>query len=206
MPDDLSAYCRRQEAQSPAGQGGKPAATLWAARHLGPQMRLAASARCRRPRQARGARRDEKGTDMNRITAAHARISQARDLPDLLSAAFDAFEDMLVVIRHHEERDDRSFAAFVIAACAAADGRDCLAPAPSLLALGPVPNSGTDGLLAELTVAQVARTVAGLGALLAARLTSAAAAASHPADQAACTSAARQATQIWTLFFRAREP
>jgi hypothetical protein len=143
---------------------------------------------------------------MNRITAAHARIIQARDLPDLLSAAFDAFEDMLAVIRHHEERDDRSFAAFVLAACAAADGRDCLAAAPSLLVLGSAPATGTDGLLAELTVAQVARAVAGLSALLAARLTGAAAAADRPDDQAACTSAARQATQIWTLFIRAREP
>ena len=67
---------------------------------------------------------------MNRITAARARIDQAGDLPGLLGAAYGAFEDMLAVIRHHEERDEGSFAAFVIAACAAANGRDCDSRAP----------------------------------------------------------------------------
>lgn len=144
---------------------------------------------------------------MNRITAARARIDQARDLPSLVGAAYGAFEDMLAVVRCHEDRDEGSFAAFVIAACAAANGRDCVAGAPSLppsAVVGPAP--GTDGLLAELTVARVALTVAGLSELLAARLTAAAVHAAEPDDRTACTNAARQATRIWSLLAGAREP
>jgi hypothetical protein len=144
---------------------------------------------------------------MNRVTAARARIEEAGDLPGLLGAAYGAFEDMLAVIRHHEERDEGSFAAFVIAASAAANGRDCIAAAPSLQLLAVTgPASGTDGLLAELTVVRVALTVAGLSELLAARLTAAAARAAHPDDRTACTNAARQARRIWRLFAGAREP
>jgi hypothetical protein len=144
---------------------------------------------------------------MNRITTARARIDQAGDLPSLLGAAYGAFEDMLAVIRQHEERDEGSFAAFVIAAGAAANGRDCIAAAPSLpssAVVGPV--TGTNGLLAELTVVRVALTVAGLSDLLAARLTAAAARAAHPDDRTACTNAAWQARRIWRLFAGAREP
>ena len=76
---------------------------------------------------------------------------------------------MLAVIRHHEELDEESSPAFILAACNAADGRDWIAAAPSLPPLG-APGSGTGDLLADLTVAQVAITVASLSDLLVTRL------------------------------------
>lgn len=142
---------------------------------------------------------------MNQITAARARVDQARDLPGLLDASYGAFEGMLAVIRHHEERDEGSFPAFILAAGAAANGRDWIAAAPSLPPPA-APPPGTCDLLADLTVAQVAITVAALSDLLAARLTGAAAVAGDPADRDSCTSAARHAARVRSLFAGAREP
>jgi hypothetical protein len=147
---------------------------------------------------------------MNRITAARTRVEHADDLPALLSAALAAFEDMLQVIRWHEERDDEAFAAFVLSAGAAANGRDRIAAAPSLppaviaaFYARPAPSTG---LLAEMPVLKVAAAVAGLADALAGQLTAAAAATADPRDQTSCTHAARHATRILSLLGGTREP
>ena len=44
---------------------------------------------------------------MNKIAAAHARLDRAGDLPAVLDAAYDAFEDMLLVIRCHRSEERR---------------------------------------------------------------------------------------------------
>jgi len=148
---------------------------------------------------------------MNRITAARARIDHAEDLPELLTAAFTAFEDMLAVLHHHLERDDGTFAAFILSATAAANGRDRIAAAPSLppaviasYCARRAPETG--GLLAEATVIQVALAVAGLSEQLAGSLEAAAGAAAGPGDRDSCAHAARHATRIRSLLGRAREP
>ncbi len=67
---------------------------------------------------------------MNRITATRARLDRAIGLPSLLDVAYDAFEDILAIVRCHQERAEGSFAAFVLSAAAAGNGRDWLASAP----------------------------------------------------------------------------
>jgi hypothetical protein len=148
---------------------------------------------------------------MDRITAARARIDQAQDLPDLLTTAFTAFQDMLQVLEHHLERDDGTFAAFILSATAAANGRDRIAAAPSLppaviTAFYARPEPQAESLLADATVIHVAITVAGLSTQLAGRLEAAARSSAMPADRDACAHAARHASRILALLGGAREP
>ena len=148
---------------------------------------------------------------MNRITAARTRIEDAGDLPGLLAAAFTAFEDIVQVLHFHLERDDGTFAAFILSAGAAANGRDRIAAAPSLppviiAAFYARPAPPADGLLAGVLVLQIAAVVAGLAGALAGQLTAAADAAADPRDQISCTHAARHAARILSLLGGAREP
>ena len=50
---------------------------------------------------------------MNRIDWASERLTAAIDLPGVLDSAYDAFEDVLAVLRHHQEDDEAAFAAFM---------------------------------------------------------------------------------------------
>ena len=144
---------------------------------------------------------------MDRIATARARIEQAGDLAGVLDAAYDAFEDMLAVIRHHQERDMGAFAAFVLAAAAAGNGRDWIAAAPSLPpAAASVEAGRTDDLLAQLSVEQVAVALAGISQALATRLTASAAGPAGAGDRDSCAQAARHATRIRSLLAGARQP
>jgi hypothetical protein len=108
-----------------------------------------------------------------------------------------------VVIRAHENPASGMFAAFVMTAASAADGRDAVAFAPSL-----PPHPGTqppgegDGEPAEENDEASAESVAALSRLLAVRLTQAGASAPDPGDRAACADAARCAENIYGLLHR----
>ena len=132
---------------------------------------------------------------MNDIAAVRARLEQASDLPGILDAAYDAFEGMLPVIHGQEDRAGGGFAAFVMSAAAAADGRDAVASAP---AIGD-PATG-------VTEEEAAAVLAGLSQLLASRLADAATWAADAADRAACAVAARHAGAIWSLLAGAPRP
>src|SRR5215831_15707812 len=82
---------------------------------------------CHDPPTARARR-----TDMTRIAMARNRVEQADGLAAMLDSAHDAFEDMLSVIRAHEDPADGMFVPLVMAAASAADGRDAIVFAPSL--------------------------------------------------------------------------
>ena len=69
---------------------------------------------------------------MDQIESARVRLEQATGLPAVLDAAYDAFEEMLSALEEQEDRGGAAFAAFVMSATAAANGRDALAAAPSL--------------------------------------------------------------------------
>jgi len=69
---------------------------------------------------------------MSRIISARDRLEQASDLSAVLHAAYEAFEAMRLAFRAHEDPATGLFAPFVMAAAAAADGRDAVAFAPSL--------------------------------------------------------------------------
>jgi hypothetical protein len=117
----------------------------------------------------------------------------------LLAAAHDAFEFLLTVTRDQQDPADGMFAAFVMSAASAADGRDALAAAPSL----PWPPPGqqaraADGLRPG-AAGEVAACLAALSQQLAARLAQAARTAPGHADRAACAEAAQCATRIGEL-------
>jgi hypothetical protein len=147
-------------------------------------------------RRARGADDMNWTGSMNWASAAQMRVREATDLAAVLAMAYEVFDGMLTEIRQHEGRDESMFAAFVMAAASAADGRDEVAAAPSL------PPAGNQALAAaELagSAVDIARALADLSEVLARRLTEAARSAPEPDDQAACARAAWHAGNIHAL-------
>ena len=130
---------------------------------------------------------------------AQQRVQEADGLAAVLDAAYVAFEAMLSVIHPVQDPASGLFAAFVMAAAAAADGRNALALAPSLpghpLLTVPAEQQPWCGEPPE----RVAEKVAGLSRLVAERLTQAAASALDTGDAAACRNAAQNARDICGL-------
>lgn len=141
---------------------------------------------------------------MNRIANVQMRVAQATDLPELLDAAYAAFDDMLAVLRCHQEDDETAFSAFVLAASAAANGRDSIGGAPSLQAASPCERVGD--LLEGASFARVALATAAFSGQLATKLTAFAASAANPEDRECCKHAAAEAATIQTLFGGAIPP
>jgi hypothetical protein len=137
---------------------------------------------------------------MSRVLGPRERLQHATALPAVLDAAYGAFEQMLVAIRAHETPASGLFAAFVMSAASAADGRDAVAFAPSLPRPGTQPPGG--GEPAEENAEAVAESVAALSRLLAVRLAQAGASAPDPGDRAACADAAWCAESIYGLLHR----
>ena len=69
---------------------------------------------------------------MTPLRRTEQRLRHAAGLPAILDAAYDAFEDMLLAVRAHEDPAGGLFAAFMMAAASTADGRDALGFAASL--------------------------------------------------------------------------
>jgi hypothetical protein len=137
---------------------------------------------------------------MNDIAAVRAQLEQASDLPGILDAAYGAFEGMLPVIHGQEERAGGGFAAFVMSAASAANGRDAVASAPSLPPAAPGrPPPAIAAPVTGVTEEEAAAVLAGLSRLLVSRLADAADWAADAADRAACAAAARHAGVIWSL-------
>jgi hypothetical protein len=139
------------------------------------------------------------------MTMASERLTAAIDLPGVLDSAYDAFEDVLAVLRHHQEDDDEAaFAAFVFAACAAANGRDWVAWAPALPPA--TPREPADDLLERACVTEVALAIAQVSFELVRRLTACAANATDLVDRACCGHAAAEAETIHALMSDASPP
>ena len=130
---------------------------------------------------------------------ARDRVEQADSLAALLDAAHDAFEDMLLVIRAHEDPEDGMFIPLVMAAASAADGRDAIAFAPSLPPHRLHPATAGERPHEPGPTRAIASKLAALSELLARRLTEAARSAPISADRSACTDAARSARDIQAL-------
>ena len=137
---------------------------------------------------------------MNRIIRAYDDLRQASGLPAVLDAAYNAFEDMLPVLRTYDDPADGGFAAFVMSAASAADGRDALGWAPSLppRRLSGPPGPDDEPLLGR-TAGDAAVALADVTRLLAARLAQAGRSASSDRDRAACADAWRHARDIHAL-------
>src|SRR5262249_48778645 len=108
--------------------------------------------------------------EMTWITAAQHRVQQASDLAAVLDAAYEASGAMLPALQRVRAPHRGLFAALVMAAASAADGRNAVALAPSLpgrpllavpAAQGPGPGERPERL---------AEVVAGLSHLVAGRL------------------------------------
>jgi hypothetical protein len=127
------------------------------------------------------------------------RMEEADGLAAVLDAAYVAFEGMLSVIHPAQDPASDLFAALVMAAASAADGRDALARAPSLprhpLLPAPAGQKPWPGEPPE----RVAEVVAGLSHLVAGRLTQAAASAPDTGDRDACRHAIQSARDICGL-------
>ena len=141
------------------------------------------------------------------LTSARQRVVvAAADLPDVLDAVYDAFEDMLALLRQHQEDDESAFPAFVLAAAAAANGRDWIAGADALPPAGPRERENAADPVVHLRVADVARMAAALGSDLASRLTTVAASAGGAGDRQCCEGAAAEARTIVALLSGASPP
>jgi hypothetical protein len=128
------------------------------------------------------------------------RLRDAAGLPAILDTAYDAFEDMLLAVRAHEDPAGGLFAAFMMAAAAAADGRDALGFAPSLPPCHSQDRpAGDDPARAGESAEASAAAAASLSRLLMARLAEARTSSSDPGDRAACADAIRCAETIHAL-------
>ena len=134
---------------------------------------------------------------MDAIAAASARLERAADLPAIIGAACDAFDDMLPALHEQQDPAGGAFTTFVMSAVIATGGRNALLGAPSL----PSAWSGraAEDAIRRVTALEAATTLAALGRLLDTRLTAAATLASTPEDRCACLDGARHARRLATL-------
>ena len=149
---------------------------------------------------------------MTLIPATSERVRQAVGLAAILDAAYEAFEDMLQILRAHEDPASGPFLHVMVAAATAADGRDAIMFAPSL-----PPWQGSGAVAEDAAcageIAQTARNsagsavdaVSGLARLLAARLAQSGESAADPGDRSACCDAARCAEEIYRLLRRSEQ-
>ncbi len=120
-------------------------------------------------------------------------------LPEVLAEAFAAFEAIGRVARAHEDQAPELLAAFMSAACTAADGREAIAAAPVLA--GGIPALRQNPLPGRYAgPAEAADAITALAGTVANRLECAAGPlpASSP-DRHACAGAASAARQIRQL-------
>jgi hypothetical protein len=124
---------------------------------------------------------------------------QDLSLRETLAAAYAEFEAIGQLARANEDKSPELFAAFMSAACAAADGRDAIATAPALAHGIPSPRRELPtGRAAD--PAEAADTIAAAALLLTTRLEGAARSvpASSP-DHHSCLNAASDARHVHQL-------
>jgi predicted RNase H-like HicB family nuclease len=76
--------------------------------------------------------RQAKEAFMATLNAVEEHVARAENLPEVLDAAYEAFEAMLAVIRQHDDPSNPLFVPMVLAAGSTANGRDNVLFAPSL--------------------------------------------------------------------------
>lgn len=141
---------------------------------------------------------------MNDLSRALERLAAA-DAAAVLDSACEVFEELLTVLRRHQEDKVSAFPAFVLAACAAANGRDATGGAWT-----PLPNAAkqdaADDLMNGATIAEIAVVIADASDAVAARLTACALSAADEVVRACCEGAAAEAATIRTLMGGASLP
>lgn len=127
------------------------------------------------------------------------RLARAGNLPEFLDAAYDAFEEMHVVIRQHDDPSTGFFVPMVMAGASAANGRDAILWAPSLPMRRLHPERQTGNGQRPVTAQAAASWLLSLCEVLAGRLAETAESAAEPGDRDACLHAARHAREIHGL-------
>jgi hypothetical protein len=125
-------------------------------------------------------------------------LRDATSLPDILAAAFDAFETIRQLARDCEEHAPALLAAFMTTADAAVEGREAISIAPGLAPSGRA-RGRVSGPGPSAPVEEVAAALTALSVLLQDRLRHAATIATAVTDQTACTDAAQAAGRICQL-------
>ena len=135
---------------------------------------------------------------MTDVSRALEHLAAATDAVAALDSACKVFEDLLTVLRRHQEDEISGFPAFVLAACAAANGRDWTGGVWTQL-----PNvskrDADDDLLNGATIAEIAVAITTASGALAARLSACAVSAANEADRVCCKRAAAEAATICAL-------
>ncbi|MGE5289522.1 MAG: hypothetical protein ACM3ML_20450 [Micromonosporaceae bacterium] len=134
---------------------------------------------------------------MDEINRMMARLNAAGGLAGTLVAGFDAFEVIRAAARDCEDRAPELFAAFLLAAGAAVEGRNALAGAPSLRGRGEAASPDVAPLSAD--VGEITDALAALAGVLASCLREAAGHAADAMDGAACQDATRAAAHVQQL-------
>jgi hypothetical protein len=126
------------------------------------------------------------------------RVHAAAGLPEVLESAWRAFEYMLAEAEAHEDPATPLFPAFVLAATAAANGRDAVLLAPSLpWPPRDTPPGGGQATRPQEPARPAARALASLCQALISRLEA------SSADRDACRYAADRARAIYDLLAEA---
>jgi hypothetical protein len=131
------------------------------------------------------------------IPAALRRLAAATKAADVLDCAGQVFEEILAILRHHQEDDVSAFPAYVLAASAAANGRDWTSGEWTQRPAGSEQDTAGQ-LMNGAAIAEVARIIAAASDELAARL-SVCAIAADEADRECCEHAAAEAVTILAL-------
>jgi hypothetical protein len=129
------------------------------------------------------------------VSQAKAQVQVAGSVPDVLAAAFDAFEVIRLYARASEGREPGLFAAFMATAGAAVDGREAITLAPSLPP-GPSSVPAATPVTVSTAIGAVTAALAELAASLRERLTLITAQEPEAGDRAACAEAAQAAGRI----------
>lgn len=135
---------------------------------------------------------------MMRLTAARDHLQQAPGLAAVLDAACDAFEDILAVIRDHEDTQGMNIP-FLLAATQAANGRDAILFAPSLPPRRLHQPWAPAAAEPAADPQAITTAIVELSSLLATRLEQAVSLLPASGDRSACQDAARSAQQIHAL-------
>jgi hypothetical protein len=136
---------------------------------------------------------------MASVSQARELVAGAGSLPELLDAAYEAFEVMLTVIRQHDKPDTEMFVPLVLAGASAGNGRDSVLFAPSLPPRCLHPGMPGEEGQRPMAGRAAAYSLTQLCDVLASSLTEAAASADAPGDRQACLDAAQCAREIQAL-------
>ena len=142
---------------------------------------------------------------MTDISRALERLAASTDAADVLDSACTVFEDLVAVLRRHQEDEMSAFPAFVLAGCAAANGRDWTGGAWTPL-LDAMKQEAADDLVNGATIAEIAVVIADASHAIATRLSACALSAPDEAVRVCCEGAAAEAATICTLMGGASPP